>query len=540
MRTWSGLSLAGRLSLGFGSLLVLLLGLAALALVRMQALSSTLEDITGRNAARAQAVEVLENGVGSYVQLLGELSSVNLSEGVPVLKRLQTTLVTYDQAHAALGTLLPPDERAQTLFKTIERKAAEARELIRLGETLAEGRGETAQAFQIRNEYGKDIAQWGARQQAWAQAVNHLSDWQMQANRALSVSAIESASLTRRSIMGGTLLALLLGGGLAWWLVRDTRGALHEAVQATQRMARHDLSHPIETRRGDEIGGVLQALEGMRLNLHQLAQGVRNASDGIHSASSEIAQGSLELSNRTEEAASTLQRTLVAFEGMNASVRETSSASRSASALSDQASAVTTRGASLMTQVVHTMDEIDGAAHRIADITAIIDGIAFQTNILALNAAVEAARAGEQGRGFAVVASEVRALAGRSAEAAKEIKVLITASLDKVVRGTSQVALAGNTSSELSTSVQRVSGIIGAIAAETVQQGERIANANQAMSQLDQLVHQNAALAEESSAAAGSLRQQAGELMALVSQFELGAAASTGPVQTLAMRQIKG
>lgn len=163
MRAWSGLSLAGRLSLGFGGLLVLLLGLAALALVRMQALSSTLEDITGRNAARAQAVEVLENGVGSYVQLLGELSSVNLSEGVPVLKRLQTTLVTYDQAHAALGTLLPPDERAQTLFKTIERKAAEARELIRLGETLAEGRGETAQAFQIRNEYGKDIAQWGAR-----------------------------------------------------------------------------------------------------------------------------------------------------------------------------------------------------------------------------------------------------------------------------------------------------------------------------------------------------------------------------------------
>jgi methyl-accepting chemotaxis protein len=256
--------------------------------------------------------------------------------------------------------------------------------------------------------------------------------------------------------------------------------------------------------------------------LHELAAGVRLASDGIDSASGEIAQGSMDLSSRTEETANTLQTTLDALSQVSASVAETTTAARSAHVLSGEASDVATRGGTVMSQVVTTMSEIDLAAHKIADIISIIDGIAFQTNILALNAAVEAARAGEQGRGFAVVATEVRALAGRSAGAAKEIKALIDASLEKVLSGSALVALAGQSTSEVTASVERVSGIIATIAGEAGQQVDRIAQANQFVSQLDEMAHQNAALAEQSAAAAASLRDQATDLSQLVSKFDLG------------------
>lgn len=522
MRFISGLSLAARLTLGFGAIMVLLLGMATLSVLRMQELTQTLEEITVRNADRSRAVNLLGRGVADYVQVLGDLGSTDLAGAAAVLTRIQATLTDYDKAQVTLLGLLPQETRIQALLQNIDHRAREARELIALGDKLAKGRGVTAQAFEVRNEYGHDTAKWSARQQAWSKAVNDLSDWQRDANAQLSAQATATAATTRTVIMGGALLAFALGSALALWLVSDTKGAIQEAVQATQRMARHDLSRPIETTRQDEIGGLLQALEGMRLNLHQLAAGVRATSDGITSASAEIAQGSMDLSLRTEEAANALQTTLAAMEKMGASVDQTSTASHAANGLSSEASTVATRGGTVMTQVVVTMGEIDGASRKIADITSLIDGIAFQTNILALNAAVEAARAGEQGRGFAVVASEVRALAGRSAEAAKEIKVLIGASLDKVASGSTQVALAGNTAAEVTASVQRVSGIIASIATEAGHQGSCIGDANQSVGQLDVLLHQNAALAEQSAAAAALLRQQAVELAALVSQFDLG------------------
>ena len=522
MRFISGLSLAARLTLGFGTIMVLLLGMATLSVLRMQELTQTLEEITVRNADRSRAVNLLGRGVADYVQVLGDLGSTDLEGAAAVLAKIQATLADYDKAQVTLLGLLPQEARIQALLQNIDHRAREARELIALGNKLAKGRGVTAQAFEVRNEYGHDTAKWSARQQAWSKAVNDLADWQRDANAQLSAQATATAATTRTVIMGGALLAFALGSALALWLVSDTKGAIQEAVQATQRMARHDLSRPIETTRQDEIGGLLQALEGMRLNLHQLAAGERTTADGITSASAEIAQGSMDLSLRTEEAANALQTTLAAMEKMGASVDQTSTASHAANGLSSEASTVATRGGTVMTQVVVTMGEIDGASRKIADITSLIDGIAFQTNILALNAAVEAARAGEQGRGFAVVASEVRALAGRSAEAAKEIKVLIGASLDKVASGSTQVALAGNTAAEVTASVQRVSGIIASIATEAGHQGSCIGDANQSVGQLDVLLHQNAALAEQSAAAAALLRQQAVELAALVSQFDLG------------------
>jgi len=521
MKSLSQMNMAARLTLGFGLILAMMLGMATLALDRMQALTSALEVITVTNAERAHTINAMRRQLASYVQTLGDLASTDLEGGPTVLKRIRAAQNDYNVAQTKLANLLPADATVQAVFAEVKKTAQAATELQAIGDKLATGRGETAQAFQVRNEYSNNTSTWSARQQAWSKAVNQLSDWHEQANAEHSAHATATAQTARRAIVVGALLALVLGSLIAVWLVRDTRKAIDEAVSATERMARHDLSRAIDTRRHDEVGALLAALESMRVSLHQLATGVGTAAEDVNSSSSEIAQASLDLSNRTEEAASILQTALAAMAQLSASVAETTSASRSAESLTGQAQEVANRSGNEMAQVVATMGEIDAAAHKIADIISLIDGIAFQTNILALNAAVEAARAGEQGRGFAVVASEVRSLAGRTAEAAKEIKTLIEASLNKVVSGTAQVNKAGRTTHEVTASVQRVSDTVRAISAQAGQQSQHIEQANQHIGQLDITAQQNAAMAEESAAAAVSLRQQADHLSGLVHQFQL-------------------
>jgi methyl-accepting chemotaxis protein len=331
------------------------------------------------------------------------------------------------------------------------------------------------------------------------------------------------------------LLMLVATGGAIFMAWRVQNRVLHEigqAVALSNAVAQGNLTvqaAPPGAGQGqshDEIGDLVLALGRMVAQLRQSLQSVRTATDNIGTASAEIATGNTDLSQRTEQTASSLQQTTSAMQQLTHTVGQTADSARTANQLASSASSVAQRGGSVVAQVVSTMDEINTSSKKIADIIGTIDGIAFQTNILALNAAVEAARAGEQGRGFAVVASEVRSLAQRSAAAAREIKTLIGASVERVEAGSRLVANAGSTMTEIVHSVQRVTDIIAEISAAAGEQSAGITQVNGTVSDLDRMTQQNAALVEQSAAAAESLRAQAGALTAVLSGFELGTARS--------------
>jgi len=322
-----------------------------------------------------------------------------------------------------------------------------------------------------------------------------------------------------------SLLAASCGVGAAWAITVSITRPIGRAVAVARQVAEGDLSARIEVAGRDESAELLNALKAMNANLQGLVGTVRASSDSIATAASQIASGNADLSQRTEEQASNLEQTAASMEELNATTRNNAESSRQASALASSASEIAQRGGALVDRVVATMQGIADSSRRIADIIGTIDGIAFQTNILALNAAVEAARAGEQGRGFAVVAGEVRTLARRSAEAAREIKALIGASVEKVDAGSSLVGDAGRTIGEVVQQVRRVSDIVGEISAAAHEQTSGIGQVNQAVTQLDQVTQQNAALVEESAAAAESLRLQAAQLVQAVSAFKVGDAA---------------
>ncbi len=299
---------------------------------------------------------------------------------------------------------------------------------------------------------------------------------------------------------------------------------IDRALQFSHAIARGDLTdHGIDTSGNDEAAGLLKALEAMRVSLDHVVGQVRNATDSLSTASAEIASGNQDLSVRTEQTAINLQHTASSMDQLTHAVRQSADASQHANQLSSSAGTVAARGGAEVSQVVRTMQEINASSRKISEIIGVIDGIAFQTNILALNAAVEAARAGEQGRGFAVVASEVRSLAGRSADAAKEIKKLIETSVERVEAGTKLVDSAGKTMAEIVHSVQRVSDIIGEITSASAEQSHGIDAVNTSVAQLDQMTQQNAALVEESAAAAESMREQTERMAEVVATFKLSA-----------------
>lgn len=343
-----------------------------------------------------------------------------------------------------------------------------------------------------------------------------------------SVSAEASAGAKLASQVAYTLMICITGLSLATavWLSRQIVRPLNDAVTLANSVAGGDLTNSISATGTDEVGVLLHSLSEMQSNLAKLVTNVRHGSEGVATASAEIAQGNNDLSTRTEQQASALQETASSMDGLGSTVKQNADAARQANQLAAAASTVAKSGGEVVGQVVETMKGINESSQKISDIISVIDGIAFQTNILALNAAVEAARAGEQGRGFAVVASEVRSLAGRSADAAKEIKSLIHASVQRVEQGTALVDKAGTTMTEIVSSIGRVTDIMGEISAASIEQASGVQQVGHAVTQMDQATQQNAALVEQMAAAASSLKSQAHDLVQVVAEFKVRDGAS--------------
>ena len=382
-----------------------------------------------------------------------------------------------------------------------------------------------------------------------AEKISPLFDSSREMGSALMIFQVNDAKKTfdearerfqtfRLTAFATIVIGLLFAAWSGWALARGISQPLKQAVEIAHAVAQGDLTQDITTGGTDEISALMRALSAMQTSLATVVTTVRQGSEGVATASAEIAQGNHDLSSRTESQASALEETAASMEELNATVRQNADNARQANQLAQSASSVAIHGGEVVSQVVDTMKGINESSRKISDIISVIDGIAFQTNILALNAAVEAARAGEQGRGFAVVASEVRSLAGRSAEAAKEIKSLINASVERVEHGSALVDQAGSTMTEVVTSIRRVTDIMGEISAASSEQATGVAQVGEAVTSLDHTTQQNAALVEEMAAAASSLNSQAGELVQAVSVFKLSGGQATFAQRTAVARPV--
>ena len=391
--------------------------------------------------------------------------------------------------------------------------------------TKAKAEGRTEDATRVFTQDYQPVTQ------RYLELVQKLLEMQRATIDRSAAEVLSEMSSSRVRIISVLAVFFVLGALVAWWLTRSITQPLAQALGVARTVASNDLTSRITADSRDETGQLLQALGQMNDNLAEVVSRVRASTDSIATASSQIDAGNQDLSSRTEQQASSLAQTAAAMEELTSTVKQNADNARQANRLALSASEAATQGGKVVAGVVGTMGAISDSSRKIADIISVIDGIAFQTNILALNAAVEAARAGEQGRGFAVVAGEVRALAQRSASAAKDIKDLISDSVTKVEEGTRQVAEAGQTMDGIVQGVRQVSDLVAEITAASQEQSTGIDQVHQAISQMDSVTQQNAALVEQASAATGSLKAQVDQLAAAVSVFRIaGAIAPSKPV----------
>ncbi len=518
IRAWlEGMRIGTRLTLAFATVLTLtaVLGAAsALNLARVNGASDELASkwlpsVGALGSARAAMLEYRD----FEMKHARAADSSYRAEYEDKLKEAGERVLAHLDAQAKLPAA--DDERALAAAA-----AAKWREYLGFATKVQElGRKDKA-------DDAKDLSDGAAKMSAdeAIAEIDKLTAFSFEHGKASAAAASRVYQLSRIVTAGLVALALVLGVLMSVLITRSLKAQLggEPAVAAAvaRAVAQGDLSTVIPVRAGDTTS-LLAGLQHMQTSLARVVQQVRSGSERVAGASSEIAQGNADLSSRTEQQASALQETSASMEELGSTVQQNAHSARQADELANTASTVATRGGEAVTRVVQTMRGINESSRKIADIIGVIDGIAFQTNILALNAAVEAARAGEQGRGFAVVASEVRSLAQRSAAAAKEIRGLIAASVERVEQGTAQVDEAGTTMTEVVTAITRVTSIVREISAASQEQSAGVAQVGQAVSQMDQTTQRNAALVEQSAAAAESLRQEAQQLVDVVAAFRL-------------------
>jgi methyl-accepting chemotaxis protein len=514
--SFSNLRIGTRLGLSFALLGGILVANTGLGLHRLSGLGNTFEHLLDHSVRPTLLAEKLD--LEAAVAGLHLRNSILLDDAGQV----KAELAGIDEARARIvktrQELLQatdnPDSRRH--LETVARQEGIYFDAVdRIARAVKAGDPEAARALLASPEV-REV------RQRYAQVVGELVKLEM-TSMEQDRAAAQGSFVTARWLLGlMALVGLLLLVWTGWSMTRSVVLPARRATEAARRVAAGDLTEDVQTHRRDEMGELLRAIQDMQTSLRHTVSRIRAGAGQVNVASREIAAGNQDLSGRTEQQASALEETAASMQQMTDTVRQNAESARQANQLASAAVGVASRGGEVVNQVVNTMDEISGSSRKIADIIGVIDGIAFQTNILALNAAVEAARAGEQGRGFAVVAGEVRNLAQRSANAAREIKALITQSVERVESGHELVRQAGATMGEVVGGVQRVTDLIAEINAATVEQSSGITQVNSAVAHLDQGTQQNAALVEQGAAAAESLRRQAEALEQLVATFRLG------------------
>jgi methyl-accepting chemotaxis protein len=512
------LSIGAQLSVAFGIVLLMTALLGGGSLWTMARIEHNAETLNNKWL----------KGVGLLAQLRAALIETREFEIKHSRATDKSYLAEYDEKHNAAAKVV---ETALQGYLALPAQADEQKVSGALSKAWEGYRRASQRVLQLgrdkKHQDAADISD-GAASMALDEtlgAVDQLSNFNFKHAELAAQQSSQVYQRTRNSMLALLALTLLAGFGLAVWFTRRLLGQLggqpSEAVAMARAVAAGDLTTQLRLRAGD-TRSLMYNLQTMQQSLARTVTQVREGSESVATASTQIADGNQDLSSRTEQQASALQQTASTMEELGTTVRHNADNARQANELARSAASVAVKGGGVMGQVVETMKGINDSSRKIADIISVIDAIAFQTNILALNAAVEAARAGEQGRGFAVVAGEVRSLAQRSAEAAREIKTLITASVERVDQGSSLVNLAGKTMDEIVASIGRVSGIVSEISSASTEQSSGVGQVSQAVSQMDEATQRNAALVEQSAAAAENLKQQAQQLVQAVAVFRVG------------------
>ncbi|MEB0134663.1 methyl-accepting chemotaxis protein [Actimicrobium sp. CCC2.4] len=511
------MKVASKMAWGFGVVIASLILISTISIVRLASIGEAIKVLTHERVPVLGALHGLASVAGDNAQIIRNIILLTDEQKKTEYKAKFDKNIQDASTHQAFleKNLAVQQERELLGVLASSQMAYRAytREVIRLG---LSNKNDDATALLFGENY--------TLQAAYFAAINKLIDFEEKQTTVASDAAVDSYLSARNLIIFLGLLASALGVIVAVFisrgLVRQLGGEPGEAANVARSVAQGDLTGVINVSRGDTTSLMAQLL-AMQTSLIGMVASVRRGADSVSVASAEIAEGNIDLSNRTEQQAGALEETASSMEQLGTTVKQNADNARQANQLARNASNVAVAGGQVVSEVVDTMKGINASSRRITDIISVIDGIAFQTNILALNAAVEAARAGEQGRGFAVVATEVRSLARRSADAAKEIKVLISDSVDRVGKGTLLVDRAGNTMQEIVSSIRRVTDIMGEISAASVEQNQGVAQVCEAILTMDQSTQQNAALVEEMAAGATSLSEQSAELVQAMAAFKL-------------------